>query len=339
MAHEPLRSASVTRRGVESDSSRQIGTGSTRASWAWATRSAGGSGCSMHSTSNSASRLSTATSSAPAVKDPLASTWSTRSGWSARTARTGSSIPAGLDLQPHPGRAGLHDGVDLLAQRGDVVAVGDPHHGARPPGPRTPRPTPRSSASERPVARSSASATAISKVAASMRSTGELPKSCDTSASVGSSPAPGRCRLAEAGHARSAAARSTSPQGRVDRGALGRGRRTRPSPRPPRRRPARRAADAIRCTPAAVPMAWRNGRSTWTSSTPASFMAGALPPRHRRSQLVRSSVLARMAEWQTRRPQKPLSERACGFESRSGHVVLSRTASGPIAGFAAVASL
>src|ERR1700733_4929642 len=28
-----------------------------------------------------------------------------------------------------------------------------------------------------------------------------------------------------------------------------------------------------------------------------------------------------MAEWQTRRPQKPLSERACGFESRSGHGV------------------
>ncbi len=32
---------------------------------------------------------------------------------------------------------------------------------------------------------------------------------------------------------------------------------------------------------------------------------------------------ARMAEWQTRRPQKPLSERACGFKSRSGHVPLS----------------
>ncbi len=30
---------------------------------------------------------------------------------------------------------------------------------------------------------------------------------------------------------------------------------------------------------------------------------------------------ARMAEWQTRRPQKPLSERACGFKSRSGHRV------------------
>ncbi len=29
-----------------------------------------------------------------------------------------------------------------------------------------------------------------------------------------------------------------------------------------------------------------------------------------------------MAERQTRRPQKPLSERACGFESRSGHTVL-----------------
>ncbi len=37
------------------------------------------------------------------------------------------------------------------------------------------------------------------------------------------------------------------------------------------------------------------------------------------SGLVRSGVPARMAERQTRRPQKPLSERACGFESRSGH--------------------
>ena len=34
---------------------------------------------------------------------------------------------------------------------------------------------------------------------------------------------------------------------------------------------------------------------------------------------LRSHETARMAEWQTRRPQKPLSERACGFKSRSGH--------------------
>ena len=34
------------------------------------------------------------------------------------------------------------------------------------------------------------------------------------------------------------------------------------------------------------------------------------------------ALRARMAEWQTRRPQKPLSERACGFKSRSGHKVI-----------------
>ena len=33
-----------------------------------------------------------------------------------------------------------------------------------------------------------------------------------------------------------------------------------------------------------------------------------------------------MAEWQTRRTQNPLSERACGFKSHPGHSVLVDTA-------------
>src|SRR4051794_2234356 len=33
---------------------------------------------------------------------------------------------------------------------------------------------------------------------------------------------------------------------------------------------------------------------------------------------------AQVAEWQTRRSQKPLSSRACGFESRPGHYELER---------------
>ena len=31
---------------------------------------------------------------------------------------------------------------------------------------------------------------------------------------------------------------------------------------------------------------------------------------------------ARVAEWQTRRTQNPLSERVCGFDSRLGHFAL-----------------
>jgi hypothetical protein len=41
-----------------------------------------------------------------------------------------------------------------------------------------------------------------------------------------------------------------------------------------------------------------------------------------------SASLARVAEWQTRRTQNPLSERACGFESHLGHSI-----SGPVAVF------
>ena len=82
-----------------------------------------------------------------------------------------------------------------------------------------------------------------------------------------------------------------------------------------------KSSGRIRCTPAAVPMSLPEGDvdPDQLHADRASRRHRALPPLHRRSQLVRSGVPARMAEWQTRRPQKPLSERACGFESRSGH--------------------
>ena len=38
-------------------------------------------------------------------------------------------LPAGLDLQPHPGRAVAHHVVDLAAQRAQVVVVRNAHHG------------------------------------------------------------------------------------------------------------------------------------------------------------------------------------------------------------------
>ena len=83
--------------------------------------------------------------------------------------------------------------------------------------------TPRSWARERPATRSSASATAISKVAASIRSTGALPKSWATSAALGSSTAPGRAGLDQAGHALLRRGLLHVRQRRIDRGALGEG--------------------------------------------------------------------------------------------------------------------
>ena len=36
---------------------------------------------------------------------------------------------------------------------------------------------------------------------------------------------------------------------------------------------------------------------------------------------ARNWLLARVAEWQTRRTQNPLFERTCGFDSHLGHVL------------------
>ena len=133
-------------------------------------------------------------------------------------------------------------------------------------------------------------------------------------------------RVAQAGHpALRRRPATTASSARVDRGALGQGGALAPAlavvgddPHEEQRAHPVHAGggpDVARGT----------GGRPRTSSTPVELhRRSALPPRHRRSQLVRSSVLARMAEWQTRRPQKPLSERACGFESRSGHGVMSR---------------
>ena len=128
--------------------------------------------------------------------------------------------PAGLDLQPHPGRTGLHRGVDLPAQRGEVVVLGDPHHGARRQRLEAGG-DPESIGQERPSTRSSASATAISKTAASIRSTGELPNSCATPAAGGSSPPRAAVASQRRGTPRSTAACCTAGEGRIHGGAVG----------------------------------------------------------------------------------------------------------------------
>ena len=160
-----------------------------------------------------------------------------------------------------------------------------------------------------------------------MRSTGEPPKSCDTSASVGRSPSPGRARLAEAPHAPILGGLLHLAQGRVDDGALGQRGALAPAlgivgddaDEEQRTDPVHAGGGADGLAERKVDVDELDA-----GELHGSFTAGALPHLHRRCQLVRSSVLARMAEWQTRRPQKPLSERACGFESRSGHDVMSR---------------
>ena len=188
-----------------------------------------------------------------------------------------------------------------------------------------PRPRRRgASARERPSARSSASATAISKAAAEHAGPpAELPKSWGTSAAVGSCPPRAALASRRRGTPRSAAACSTVIERRVDGGALGQ----RGALAPPLALLADDAHEEQR--PHAVHAGGGADGLPERDVDPDQLDAGephgagALPPRHRRSQLVRSGVPARMAEWQTRRPQKPLSERACGFESRSGHGALS----------------
>ena len=132
--------------------------------------------------------------------------------------------PARLDLEAHPGRAGLHHGRRTsCAQRGRGRARRGSRRRRRPPAPRTPRRRRGRPPAIVPSARSSASATAISKVAASMRSTGVPPKSWATSAVVGSSPPRAARPRAGGGTPRSSAACSTRCEGRVDRRALGEG--------------------------------------------------------------------------------------------------------------------
>ena len=79
--------------------------------------------------------------------------------------------------------------------------------------------------------------------------------------------------------------------------------------------------ERFRWVPAAVPSSARNGISTRTSSTPVSLTARGLPSPHRRWRLVGSTLRPGWRNRQTRRPQKPLFERTCGFKSRSGHAL------------------
>ena len=174
----------------------------------------------MHSTSKSASSLRIATFSAPASKDPLASTWRTRSGCSARTAAHRLDHPTGLDLQPHPGRAVLHHGVDLPAQHGECRGRRGSPRRRRPPGPRNPRPPRdrRPASARRPAARRRRPPSR--SVAASIRSTGRPAEELGHARRSGKLTAPGRGRFVQAGHAQLHRRPLHRRQGRIDGGAV-----------------------------------------------------------------------------------------------------------------------
>ena len=184
-----------------------------------------------------------ATWSSSSRKEPLASTWITRSGWSARTARTGAAHHPGSTLSR------------TLAAPASTAASTAPRSapGSRSAGMPTTAPTgidskpavvPSAAASDRPSARSSRSVTAISKVAPTWRSTAEVPNSCGTVAANGR--LPWRRALATAmrrtrvrpgpGRPIPAAGRPPCPRPR---------RRTRPTPHRRRPPPGRRAAGEL----------------------------------------------------------------------------------------------
>ena len=275
MAHEPLRSASVTRRGDESDSSRQIGDGQQPGQLGV------GNQIGRRQRLLDAQHVEIGQPTqhrhvlVARAEGAVGVDLEHEVGMVGPHGPHRLERPARLDLQPHPGRAGPHRGVDLAGAarrrrvRGDPDDGADRHRLEARPRPRAHRP-----ASGRP-ARSSASATAISKAAASMRSTGEPPKSWATPAPTGSSAAPGRRGLEEAAHAqvlrglshrRGAAGSTAVPSARAAHS---------PQPSASSVTTRTKSSGRTRCTPAAVPMAWRNGRSTWTSSTPPVELHGA----------------------------------------------------------------
>ena len=167
-------------------------------------------------------------------------------------------------------------------------------------------------------------ATAISKAAARTRSSGRGAEELWHLGPVGSRPPRAAAALRERGTAVSAADPFDRGELRVDTGAVGQRRALAPALSLARRRPGRRATVRNWCTPAAVPSRRGKGCRPAPARRRSASVPRGRPPRHGRSGLVRSGVPARMAEWQTRRPQKPLSERACGFESRSGHARMGR---------------
>ena len=163
--------------------------------------------------------LSAATWSSVARKEPLASTWSVRSGCAALRARTGStSHPGSIFTRSRaaPPRTAV---AACAAQCVQVASGRDPDDG--PDGHRLEAPAvPSAAAIDWPAIRSSASDTAISKAAATMRSTAEPPKSCGTSAPVGSSPPLAALARTRRGHPALGGGGLDLVQRRVDRGAL-----------------------------------------------------------------------------------------------------------------------
>ena len=130
MAHEPLRSASLTRRGVESDSSRQIGTGSTRASCAC------GHEVGRRQRLLDAQDVEIGEAAQPCdvlsagPEGPVGVDLEHEVGMVGPHGAHGLELPARLDLQPHAGRAGVHRGGHLGPQRRQVVVLRDADDGA-----------------------------------------------------------------------------------------------------------------------------------------------------------------------------------------------------------------
>ena len=323
MAHDAVAQR-VARPGAAWRATRRgrSGTGSTRASCAWATRSAGGSGCSMHSTPNSARRLSTATSASPGAVGAVGVDLEHEVGMVRPHGAHRLDLPAGLDLQPHAGpRRPAPTASTSAAQRSPGRGPRGCRRRRRRAWPRTrprlrgrrPGSAPRPAA-RRPPPPSRRRPPASGRPASSRRAAPPPPRR-------GAGRPGRRAALARRGTPRSTAARSTSsragrPRCRPPRAAHS----PQPSPSSATTRTKSSGRSAVHA--GAVPMLLAE-RDVDADQLDAAELhgTGALPRRHRRSQLVRSSVPARMAEWQTRRPQKPLSERACGFESRSGHDV------------------
>ena len=93
-----------------------------------------------------------------------------------------------------------------------------------------------------------------------------------------------------------------------------------PAPsRTPRRTPSRRPGPPRRAMDRKA-----YGRGTGHDRSLRSTDPGSRPPRRPSGALYAGPPLARVAEWQTRWTQNPLSERACGFESRPGHPLRGR---------------
>ena len=201
MAHAPLRRASSTRRGVESDSSRQMGTGRTPSPARRGPRGRpGGSGCSMQRRRIRPDGPGPSTSSSAPRKDPLASTWRTRSGMVLPHGAHWLQLPPGLDLEADPRRAGVPprrstSWRSVPSSRSAGMPTTAPTGMASKPGP-----MPSASAMERPSASAARRRHRHLEGGRQHAVHRRAPEELGNLGPGGQMPAPGPAGLAQAGH-------------------------------------------------------------------------------------------------------------------------------------------